>query len=272
MTAIVWSMRGSDRTYYYDGDHDTFGCDPSLTSTCSMATRVDCAAPDGYVSNHDDCDDSPTGASINPAAVEVCDGTDNDCDTIVDEGVTTSCWPDDDGDGFALADSAVALTCGTCADLEASSGMFYTSQDPAAVSDCDDTDSSVFPLQAETCNGTDDDCDGTVDEEPTDLGTRPNCSACGDVCQFACSSGSCDLAAGVSIDGDGTCAYTEQGTLFCWGGTRTVLLVMVRRPLEIVRCKSRFPPVCPSWSLISMAGILCAGWRWCPRALVLGPE
>lgn len=37
--------------------------------------------------------------------------------------------------------------------------------------DCDDGDADVFPGAPERCNGLDDDCDGTVDEEPVDSPT-----------------------------------------------------------------------------------------------------
>ena len=33
--------------------------------------------------------------------------------------------------------------------------------------DCDDNDNDVFPGALELCNGVDDDCDGTVDEDVT---------------------------------------------------------------------------------------------------------
>ena len=75
-----------------------------------------------------DCDDGD--ASAWPGAVEVCDGVDDDCDGVIDEGF------DADGDGWT-----------TCA------------------GDCDDGDAAVHPaVEMEWCNGIDDDCDGFVDE------------------------------------------------------------------------------------------------------------
>jgi hypothetical protein len=48
---------------------------------------------DGYYPCIDDCDDG--NIAIFPGAAEICDGTDNDCDGVVDEGL------DADGDGLA---------------------------------------------------------------------------------------------------------------------------------------------------------------------------
>ena len=57
-------------TWYRDQDGDGFGS--------SELTTQACAAPDGYVDDQSDCDDS--SAAVNPEAEEICeDGLDNDC-------------------------------------------------------------------------------------------------------------------------------------------------------------------------------------------------
>lgn len=62
--------------WYVDGDQDGYG-DVSQPSTLA------CNPPAGYSSTIQDCND--TDASINPGAVEVDDGVDQDCDESVDE-------------------------------------------------------------------------------------------------------------------------------------------------------------------------------------------
>jgi hypothetical protein len=61
--------------FYLDADGDGYGD--------GGATPVDCVVPDGYSTVSGDCDEA--NASVNPAAAEVCDGLDNDCDGYVDE-------------------------------------------------------------------------------------------------------------------------------------------------------------------------------------------
>ncbi len=63
-------------TYYRDSDGDGFG-NPSVSVS-------DCSAPTGFVADNTDCDDND--ANNYPGNVEVCDGQDNDCDGMVDEG------------------------------------------------------------------------------------------------------------------------------------------------------------------------------------------
>lgn len=77
----VSGVTNAASTWYADTDHDSYG-DPNTSIQA-------CEAPDGYVANSDDCDD--TNAAVNPAAVEICgDGIDNNCNGEIDEGCTVS--------------------------------------------------------------------------------------------------------------------------------------------------------------------------------------
>jgi len=143
----------STYTWYNDWDGDGYGD--------SSSTAQACEEPSGYVSNDDDCDD--TEPLISPGATETCDGADNDCDGRVDDddvGVDTSTgdwfYADDDGDGYGDSSN----TTQAC---DVPSGYVVNDDD------CDDTDSAVSPDTPEICNGSDDDCDGLVDSDDTDV-------------------------------------------------------------------------------------------------------
>jgi len=135
-------------TWYLDDDGDGYG------GTTDLA--IACEAPEGFVANADDCDDS--AATSYPGAGERCNGEDDDCDLEIDEGAddATSWFTDVDGDGYGDADSSV-LSCDP--------GSGFVSDD----TDCDDGDAEVNPGAAETCNGSDDDCDGLIDDDDPDL-------------------------------------------------------------------------------------------------------
>ncbi len=101
-----------------------------------------------------DCDRlDPT---INPDAVEVCDGVDNDCDGEIDEdaeGGGTTWYLDADQDGFGDPDTAVD-SCTPPGDDYVDNG-----------DDCDDADPDVNPDAVEDCtDGIDNNCNGEVDE------------------------------------------------------------------------------------------------------------
>lgn len=87
-------------------------------------------------------------------SVEVCDGVDNDCDGTVDEPNAVGCvqvYPDEDGDGVGAGQSACYCT-------PPEEGF------AVATGDCDDGNSTRYPGAAESCNGQDDNCSGSVDE------------------------------------------------------------------------------------------------------------
>ncbi|MBT3219331.1 MAG: DUF2341 domain-containing protein [Proteobacteria bacterium] len=137
---------------YYDGDGDGYGVSAPSLSMCPQWR-------DG-ANNTSDCDD--TNANVHPSAQEVCDDgdTDEDCDGNIDDldpdvdGETTW-YVDSDFDG--QGDPIVSYTL-----CEQPLGFVDNS------SDCDDDASSIFLGADETCNSADDDCDGSVDEDPID--------------------------------------------------------------------------------------------------------
>ena len=77
---IELTDEGTEATFYLDSDGDDYG-DP-LTSQSATSP------PAGYVLDNTDCDD--TDYTINPSAVEVCDGTDQDCDSSTAVSSTAS--------------------------------------------------------------------------------------------------------------------------------------------------------------------------------------
>lgn len=132
-------------TFYADTDGDGFG-DPD-----AEAVRA-CEAPDGYVPTASDCDDG--NDIVYPGAEEICDALDNDCDGVVDDGVTSEWYADADGDGFGDPD-APAEGCSE------PTGHVHDA------TDCDDAESTAYPGAEEICDEVDNDCDGDVDEMVT---------------------------------------------------------------------------------------------------------
>ncbi len=97
------------------------------------------------------CSTNPQG-SASEAVDELCDGKDNDCDGASDEGLT---W-----EGIALGDACEGtgecgegvVECSLASDLATCSTLW---------------DGSAPEFVPETCNGKDDDCSGTIDDELT---------------------------------------------------------------------------------------------------------
>jgi hypothetical protein len=82
----------SGRLVYRDADGDGYG-DPGVS-----APSCDGSAPAGYVVDFTDCNDA--SAAVHPGATETCNGTDDDCDGLVDESASG-----EDSDGDAIHDA-----------------------------------------------------------------------------------------------------------------------------------------------------------------------
>lgn len=66
------------------------------------------ATEDPYYSSGEDCDDE--NPEVHPNAEEVCDEVDNNCNGEIDEGLTSTFYLDQDGDGYGNSD-AVLQAC-----------------------------------------------------------------------------------------------------------------------------------------------------------------
>ncbi|XXY17664.1 MopE-related protein [Sorangium sp. So ce216] len=200
------------RISYADSDMDGYG-DPWSPMTESCAGPV----TPGYVANDADCDDFDP--SISPGASELCNGLDDDCSGVVDEGNPEGGDPCDTGHP------------GEC-------GFGWLTCDGGALQCAQET-----PPMTETCDGLDNDCDMAVDEgaclaaNGAACATAAQCqsgncvdgyccnTACGGTCQACNVSGSIGSCASYAAntdpanecaadcDGSGACEVINAGTI-----------------------------------------------------------
>jgi hypothetical protein len=130
--------------YYADVDGDNYGDVNSSVSSCAPVS--------GYVTDSTDCNDN--NAAINPAATEICNYIDDNCNGSIDDGLNfTTYYSDGDGDTYGDALDAGTALC-------SNPGTGYTTNN----SDCDDNNASVNPSAIEICNNLDDNCNGSIDD------------------------------------------------------------------------------------------------------------
>jgi hypothetical protein len=182
--------------------------------TGGICGYTDCQSGYANVDGDDEPDDVPgceyTCPNNPPLDQEECDGLDNDCDGTVDElpivGLGDPCSDYPEGGVGECTLGQISCDFGT----------------PRCLGD-------VGP-QSETCDGEDDDCDGTIDDGFNLNTDEQNCGQCGRVCNLAnavpiCQSGTCRIFACLSgwVDADGRnsngCEYqcTPTGPEVCDG-------------------------------------------------------
>jgi hypothetical protein len=134
-------------TFYKDNDGDGFG---------SVTSQQGCKAPLGYTLTAGDCNDF--NKAINPGAAEVCNDIDDDCNSVVDNGIPVAdMYADLDGDGFGGKNAKAQKHC-----------LFGGTTPPIGYAlshdDCDDSKSTVYPDAPELCDGILNNCNQAVQD------------------------------------------------------------------------------------------------------------
>ena len=186
------------------------GLEPSLTDLCknddmaAWCAATDVGTPgkangpcdldgDGFTSVAGDCNDQKK--DVYPAAAELCNGADDDCNGQADENLVAppgTCLakgvcagPLKDGTPVAKCEGSAGFVCTYPFGYESVTETLCDGFD----NDCDgETDEQLRnvcnlcgPVPAESCNGIDDDCDGVTDEGAA---TAVDCAGLG-VCATA---------------------------------------------------------------------------------------
>ncbi|MEC7986150.1 MAG: MopE-related protein [Myxococcota bacterium] len=141
---------GVKSLFFLDADSDGYG---DLTTSI-----YDCEAPESYVDNSDDCDDADP--LQNPVSDEYCNGEDDNCDGYTDEddAIDATLWfLDNDNDTFGN-NTVTMLQC------------YQPSGYVADNTDCNDAALLIYPGAVEFCDGKDNNCNGTIDDNA--LGKR----------------------------------------------------------------------------------------------------
>ena len=178
----------------------------TVNNTCSL-TSLDCSSTPndnwvpascgiGACASAQQCQNGNLIACVPlTGSLEICDGIDNNCNVLVDEGLDNDHdgWACQPGSGSACKECS-PLTNGCCNSLTTNctgnANYFSPCQGEANLLnsqattnannqywDCDDTDPTSFPGNPEVCDGRDNNCNGLVDE-----GVLNACNSCDQSC------------------------------------------------------------------------------------------
>jgi large repetitive protein len=164
---------------YADGDRDTYA---SMSAPGMMSCPVSGTCPFGFTTRMpvgattSDCNDSVM--TVFPGALEACDGIDNDCSGVIDDGMRVACFNDGDDDGYPPMGAASMMFCPDSSRASVGgcpTNRTHRSPTVAANRDCNDVDRDIHPGATELCDGIDNDCNGSDDA------MRVRCFADGDL-------------------------------------------------------------------------------------------
>jgi hypothetical protein len=153
-------------------------------------------------------------------ALEICDGKDNDCDGVTDNGYDVQTDPlncGSCGHTCSMENAVGGCQAGECVITTCLPG--FSNVDKNDANGCEYA-CPVTPLAVETCNGKDDDCDGIVDNDAVIALQKPATALCypkpGSPCEgadFACMGAlgwRCNYGPDVEVDAKGKLAVIES--------------------------------------------------------------
>ncbi len=119
---------------------------------------------------------------------EICDSEDDDCDGVVDDGFDKQNDPQHCGGCTPcnLPDAIEGCALGACTIASCTFGHIDRNGLPG-----DGCEIACINTGAETCDGTDNNCNGTIDETFNTVTDPNNCGACGNRCTFANAAAGC---------------------------------------------------------------------------------